>query len=144
MTDSLMARLDEAAYTCKSFNGGQSWGGLQKVTDDRHRGEARGEHPPDLTELGDGTILMLFGRRSPPCGVQGVLSFDRGATWSDTRVSLTDDLPGPDTGYPSTTRLDDGTLVTVYYSAGTVDDPHNMDEAKDAYCMSAPGLILSH
>ena len=45
-------------------------------------------------------------------------------------------LPGDDTGYPSTARLDDGTLVTVYYSAGTSDDPHNMGEAKDAYCMS--------
>ena len=128
--------LDEATYTCKSYDGGKSWQGLQQVTDDRQRGEARGEHPPDLTLLGDGSILMLFGRRYPPCGVQGVLSFDRGESWSETRVSLTDDLPGDDTGYPSTARLDDGTLVTVYYSAGTTDDPHNMGEAKDAYCMS--------
>jgi hypothetical protein len=80
----------------------------------------RGEHPPDLTLLSGGAVLLWFGVRSAPdgrAGVQGRLSFDRGRSWGVRRLTLTDVLPGPDSTYPSTAQLEDGTLCTVYYTA---------------------------
>ena len=119
---------DEAAiYTCRSVDGGRTWGDLQAVT------EAR-EHPPDLTLLSGGAVLLTFGRRHPPFGVEGLLSSDGGQSWQARRIVLADDLPGTDTGYPSTTRLAEGRLVTVYYSAGTPECPSNAYEAVNAFC----------
>ena len=123
------ARSEEDArlYTCRSVDQGQTWGDLQAVT-------APSEHPPDLTLLGDGSVLLLFGHRHPPYGVQGLRSRDGGRTWDARRLLLADDLPGQDTGYPSTVRLDGGRLVTVYYSAGTREQPHDSYRALDVYC----------
>ena len=116
-----------ALYACRSSDGGRTWGDLQQVTRDR-------EHPPDLTLLGNGYILLLFGCRNAPYGVQGLISRDGGRTWDDRRLLLADDLPGQDIGYPSTARLEDGRLVTVFYSAGTEDNPHDTHNAVHVFC----------
>jgi hypothetical protein len=104
-------RDEQAIYTCRSRDRGQTWGELHKVTE-------AWEHPPDLTRLGDGSVLLLYGRRHEPFGVEGRLSFDGGRTWAPPHLRLTTGLAGLDIGYPSTARLDDGRLVTVYYAAG--------------------------
>jgi len=118
---------EAAIYTCRSADSGATWSDLQKVT-------SSSEHPPDLTLLGGGDVLLNFGCRNPPYGVQGLLSRDRGRTWEDRCLLYADDLPGTDIGYPSTLRLDSGRLVTVYYSAGTPEQPNNTYEATDAFC----------
>ena len=100
---------------------------MQQVT-------ATSEHPPDLTRLGGGQILLTFGRRHAPFGVEGIISQDGGRTWSDRRISLATDLPGTDIGYPSTLRFDDGRLITTYYAAGTADMPFDTYNARKAYC----------
>jgi hypothetical protein len=83
---------------------------LQQVT-------AAQEHPPDLTLLGDGSVLLNYGRHHSPFGVEGRVSLDGGRTWASPVLQLATNLPGFDIGYPSTARLDDGRLVTVYYAA---------------------------
>ena len=71
---------DEAAlYTCRSSDAGQTWGDLQRVTE-------ASEHPPDLTLLSDGHVLLNFGRRHAPFGVEGVISADGGRSWSPRRL----------------------------------------------------------
>ena len=47
---------------------------------------------------------------------------------------LDDTLPGGDIGYPSTALLDDGRLVTAYYTAGTADRQWEMFRAADVAC----------
>lgn len=83
----------------------------------------------DLTLLSNGAVLLWFSVRSAPNGkaaVQGLLSFDQGRSWSTRRLTLTDDLPRPYSTYPSTARLGDGMLCTVYYQAGTEEKSQDM------------------
>ena len=116
-----------AIYTCRSQDEGKTWGDLQQVT----RGA---EHPPDMTILSNGYVLLNFGFRNKPYGVQGVISRDNGRTWDKRRLILADDLPGTDSGYPSTARLENGRLITVFYSTGTHEQPYNSYEAVNTFC----------
>jgi len=100
---------------CRSSDGGQTWGEPAPVT-------GEGEHPADLTLLSNGWILMVFGVRHAPFGVQAAVSRDGGRTWGP-RMTVCDDLGESDLGYPSTVRLGDR-LVTAYYCAPRrFDDP---------------------
>lgn len=125
--DWLAAARTGPLVTCRSSDGGKTWGDLQQVTESR-------EHPPDLTLLNDGKILLTFGRRNPPYGVQGLISRDLGHSWESRRLLFADELPGRDIGYPSTVRQDNGRMVTTFYSAGTHEEPHTFHEAVNAFC----------
>ena len=83
--------------------------------------------PPHLVRLRDGRILLSHGYRRDPMGIRAVLSEDDGRTWDvDNTVVLRDDggyacelrpdgSPGSDVGYPHSTQLSDGSVLTVYY-----------------------------
>lgn len=75
-------------------------------------------HPADLIQLRDGHILLTYGiREKGHYGIGMRLSSDEGKTWSAPNTIV--DLPGTtDGGYPSTVELEDGSLVTAYYSDG--------------------------
>lgn len=84
---------------------------------------------PVLDDLPDGRILCSFGYRRDPMGVRAVLSHDGGKTWDiDNLILLRDDggtpsqlrsgtarSGGGDLGYPISTQLSDGSILTVYY-----------------------------
>ena len=70
--------------------------------------------PSHLVRLKDDRLLMSYGHRRPPYGVQARLSRDHGATWSAPLVISGDGIGG-DLGYPSTVQLADGSLLTVWY-----------------------------
>ena len=120
-------REEQAIYTCRSSDGGRTWELLGRVT-------KASEHPPDLTVLGNGWILLTFGQRHEPYGLQGIISTDRGQTWSPHRLVYEDGLYGFDIGYPSTARLDDGRLITAYYTAGTQEKPADSTSDLGAVC----------
>lgn len=120
-------RAEQALHACVSEDGGYTWRLIGRITDAK-------EHPPDLTLLPNGWLLLVFGRRHPPFGVEGLISRDGGTTWDERRLVLDDSLPGGDIGYPSTARLDDGRLVTAYYTAGTTDRQWEMFRAADVAC----------
>ncbi len=122
-------RDEQAIYTLRSIDRGQTWSEPVRVTEGK-------EHPPDLTLLSNGAVLLTYGRRNPTFGVEGKISLDRGRTWSDTKIILASDLPGTDIGYPSTVRLSNGYLVTVYYRAGTVETPNDSYAAQDVSCIA--------
>ena len=91
-----------------SEDGGYTWTEPRELT-------GRFEHPGDVIRLLDGRLLLTWGHRTPPFGVQGMLSADDGKTWDDgNRILLVGDSRG---GYPSTIQRDDGAIVTVYYSS---------------------------
>ena len=74
------------------------------------------QHPGDLTELGDGRILLTYGIRNR--GLMGVgarLSRDEGRTWGAPAV-LYQFGEARDCGYPSTVHCADGRLLTAAYS----------------------------
>jgi sialidase-1 len=118
---------EQAIHTCTSDDQGHTWKYLGRVTDPS-------EHPPDLTLLSNGWLLLIFGRRHPPYGVQGMISRDGGKTWDAKRLVLDDTLPGGDIGYPSTVRLENGRLVTAYYTAGSEDKQWEIYKATQAAC----------
>ena len=99
---------DRLLAVCRSSDGGRTWGEPAPVTGAQ-------EHPADLTLLSSGWILMVFGVRHDPFGVQARVSRDNGESWGE-RLIVCDDLGENDLGYPSTVRLGDR-LVTAYYSA---------------------------
>lgn len=109
-------RDEQAIYVCRSGDQGQNWTEPVRVT-------AAREHPPDLVQLKDGTILCIFGVRHEPFGIQGIVSRDGGRTWLESRLMFRDDLPGTDIGYPSTVRLSNGRLITAFYQTGYKKNP---------------------
>ncbi|MBM3804062.1 MAG: hypothetical protein FJW26_17320 [Acidimicrobiia bacterium] len=80
-----------------------------RITKDR-------QHPGDLHRLKSGNILLTYGERNKPYGVQAMLSRDEGKTWSEAdRVMLAWDGDHSDLGYPVTVSRADGRLVSIYY-----------------------------
>ena len=67
-----------------------------------------------LMKLADGRLLMTYGYRRQPLGVQARVSDDNGETWSEPAL-IYDQGKSSDLGYPSTVQLDDGSLITVWY-----------------------------
>lgn len=70
--------------------------------------------PSFLLRLRDGRLLMTYGYRRPPFGIQARLSPDAGAHWSDP-LYISRDGTSADLGYPSTVELRDGSFLTVWY-----------------------------
>ncbi|MBP5622941.1 MAG: exo-alpha-sialidase, partial [Thermoguttaceae bacterium] len=60
--------------------------------------------PSFLNRLADGRLLMTYGHRRAPLGVQARVSDDNGDSWSDAMVIYGDGKSG-DLGYPSTVQL---------------------------------------
>ena len=60
-------------------------------------------------------MISTFSHRSKPYGIWAIFSDDNGETWSKESVIFegqdTDDL-----GYPSTVELDNGEMLTVFYT----------------------------
>ena len=70
--------------------------------------------------LQDGRLLLSYGNRTDPKGVDVRLSDDQGQTWSPPlRVA---EFQG-DGGYPSSVQLPDGQVLTAFYAQRTTDHP---------------------
>lgn len=91
---------------CESSDGGKSWSAPRPI--------GVWGLPSHLLRLRDGRLLMSYGHRRKPFGIQARTSADHGRIWSEP-IPLSEDGAGPDLGYPSTAQLEDGTRVTVWY-----------------------------
>jgi sialidase-1 len=99
-----------------SKDGGHTWNAPAEITRDK-------EHPGDLIRLKNGDILLTYGERNKPFGVEAIVSHDKGKSWdARSKVVLANDAASTDCGYPSSIQLPNGKIVTIYYQ---VDDPHN-------------------
>ncbi len=74
---------------------------------------------------------MTWDNRKPPHGVMGKISTDKGRTWLGEVLLYADHAPNGDCSYPASTRLDDGTIITAYYSVGP---DSNINDGKSAHC----------
>jgi len=59
-------------------------------------------------------LLMTYGYRREPFGIQARVSEDNGDTWSEPMI-IHGKGTMPDLGYPSTVQLPDGSLISVWY-----------------------------
>lgn len=75
-----------------------------------------GQHPPHLAQLADGRLLLTYGLRNKGLfGVAVRFSEDDGETWQAPKILVQLDEP-TDCGYPSSSQLQDGRIVTAYYT----------------------------
>ena len=97
-------------------------------------------HPPHLTRLQSGAILLVNGHRRPPYSVRAVLSYDNGKSWDmKTMRSFRTFDPGHyDIGYPQATQLDDGTILCTYYGYSTPEV-----DTSSPYSLSPCGIFVS-
>jgi len=116
---------DGALSVTESADDGYHWSVPRKLT-------KRGQHPGDICLLKSGTLLVTYGNRLRPYGVGCVVSRDAGKNWDyEHRLMLAWDSQNTDCGYPSTLQLDDGTILTMYYSVGT----KSLPDAAQALCL---------
>lgn len=107
----------------ESSDGGRTWSRPTRISGDN-------EHPADLIELSDGRVLLSYGQRNTPRGVEAILSPDGGRTWDPaTKVMLAEEVKYGDNGYPSSVQIGDGSIVTMYYQ---VDHPQGALEGAKA------------
>ena len=111
-----ITRPNGRLHQSDSTDGGYSWSEPRPVTNEM-------EFPADVIRLQDGRLLLIYGRRVPPHGIQGMVSRDEGRTWDgDHKLFLVGDSSTQDCGYPSSVQRDDGTIVTVYYACDPVSE----------------------
>ena len=111
-----MMRSDGLSQT-ESTDGGRTWSAPRVVT-----GKSR--HPADMIRLSNGSLLLAYGFRIVPYGVQAVLSRDGGATWDHEHRAMVEWNSGStDCGYPSSIQLDDGKIVTMHYGVQNLKRP---------------------
>jgi sialidase-1 len=91
---------------CESRDGGKTWTTPHSI--------GAWGLPSHLLRLRNGNLLMSYGYRRAPFGNRARLSKDHGHTWSEA-ITISEDAPEGDEGYPSTVELADGQLVTVWY-----------------------------
>ncbi|MEM9587019.1 MAG: sialidase family protein [Planctomycetota bacterium] len=97
---------DREILQAESSDGGKTWSKPRSI-------DVWGL-PSFLSRHRDGRLLMTYGHRRKPLGVQLRISSDDGKTWSDPAIIWGGGVSG-DLGYPTTVQLDDGDLLSVWY-----------------------------
>lgn len=96
-------------YQTVSDDNGVTWSKpVQIVRDDSGA-------PAHIFRHSSGVLISTFSHRSKPYGIWAVFSEDNGEIWSDEFV-IAEGRDTDDLGYPSTIELDNGELITVYYT----------------------------
>jgi hypothetical protein len=93
-------------FLSESTDGGLSWTEPRKAS--RYL-----EHPSDIVQLSDGTLVMIMGHKGFPMGPTAVWSHDEGRTWSDHFVQLHMDPIGS-AGQTTALALPDDTILVSY------------------------------
>ncbi|MBE6608906.1 MAG: exo-alpha-sialidase [Ruminococcaceae bacterium] len=75
----------------------------------------RGGSPAHLIEHSSGALVSVYGYREAPFGIRVMVSYDNGETW-ETDMVITDKEPTPDLGYPASVELENGDILTVFYT----------------------------
>jgi len=113
---------DQHLELFRSTDRGHTWQREQPLT-------GAMEHPAHLLNLSDGRILLTYGRRNAdnaPQFLGGIgyrVSPDAGRTWTEP-TPLVESMHRPDMrwphsdgGYPSSVQLDDGQILTAWYTS---------------------------
>jgi sialidase-1 len=99
---------DQYMYQSNSNDFGRNWSVAEKLP--------VWGYPPHLLKLSSGAILCSYSYRDRPPSIRAMISYDEGATWDYENMMTLHDLPVEhDFGYPVTTELAPGEMVTVWY-----------------------------
>jgi hypothetical protein len=93
-------------YWTNSGDGGRAWSTPVRL---RLWG-----YPSRPLELSNGALLLVYGYRRSPFGVQFSTSTDEGRAWSEP-TALDASSETAECGYPESVELVDGSILTVYY-----------------------------
>lgn len=93
-------------FLTRSSDGGKTWSTPREL--------AGTGIPAHLLLHSSGAIVMTYGRRYGVRGEYARVSYDNGTTWSED-IFISPEAPDWDLGYPSSTELSDGSVLTVYY-----------------------------
>jgi sialidase-1 len=128
----LQIRMDELGKkyekrlftTCQSISddGGKTWT-TPKITGSTGA-------PPHLMYHSSGTLISVYGRRTPTYGIQAMFSKDNGDSW-DTDYYIWDEGQSADLGYPASVELDNGDIFTVFYAAKHGEKFSSTDASKE-------------
>lgn len=114
-----------AVYTTRSTDGGVTWSEWECT-------HINGG-PPQLMQHSSGAVLLSVGRRTRVMGEYVLVSWDNGETW--TQEYVVDKSPSSDMGYPCTTELPNGELVTVYYQPYVDPETGETDNTPSIQCV---------
>ena len=86
-------------------------------------------YPAQLILLKSGKLLCTYAHRRHPYGVRACLSSDLGKTWDyeNEKIIRDDSLPGL-VHYPTSTQLNDGTILTAYTVSKIPRIPYREDD----------------
>jgi hypothetical protein len=93
-----------------SRDGGKTWTKMRKTP--------MLGFPAHMIQLPDGKVVCVYSRRYPKnggCGEYACISDDGGKSWDIENEICLASWHYLDLGYPSTARLPDGTLLTIFY-----------------------------
>ena len=117
----------------ESTDGGRTWTAPRRID-----GLGSAQIPGYPLVMPDGRLLIIYGNRQFPFGVQAIASRDGGRTWdTDHPIILTWFSWDHHCGYPRSVLLPDGNIVTAYYAKiftgddGIVYAPSNRDPNPD-------------
>lgn len=114
-------RVDQGIFTlfqCESYDGGKTFTKPHQILDDF------GGAPAHLLELRDGTLLSVYGHRRFPYAIKAMFSYDHGQTWdTDHDIYVFDDPINSDLGYPASVELENGDILTVFYTREGMPNP---------------------
>lgn len=96
-------------YQTVSLDNGVTWSKPRQIIRDDSGA------PAHLFLHSSGTLITAFSHRLRPYGIWAVFSTDGGETWSDEAV-IHNGYETDDLGYPSTIELDNGELLTAFYT----------------------------
>lgn len=102
-------------YQTESIDNGVTWSKPHQIIPDDSGA------PAHIFMHSSGTLISTFSHRKKPYGIWAVLSEDNGETWSD-EVILHHGYDTDDLGYPSTIELDNGDLITAFYTRKSDDE----------------------
>jgi len=106
--DNLQSYLRQTVST----DGGKTWTVAEKIP-------LLG-YPPHLIRLRNDWLVCVYGKRYAPFGEYACISRDHGQTWDVDHEVFLYPAPNGDLGYPASTEMADGSILTVYYQ---VDQP---------------------
>jgi hypothetical protein len=109
-----MRHRKSGLWTTFSTDKGYTWSEPNQVTEGRR-------YPADLILLPSGRVLVVYGRRHSPYGIECRLSADQGTAWGEPLL-LAWSATNADCGYPSGIVLGDGTIVLLWYAVGSTAD----------------------
>ncbi len=96
-------------YQAESYDGGKTWTKPHLFLNEMNGG------PAHLLQLSDGTVISVYGYRFDPSAVCVTVSTDNCESWETPQILYVTDN-GWDMGYPATVELENGDLLTVFYT----------------------------